>query len=167
MSMSACSENAETGLTRIELAPTGAAHCFFCNTCIAQDSPRVVWHLFHAAGAFGRNNGANSGYTSGGWLDLYGHPQCCFHYRVLEMTKTARIPTCSVCDTDLLDDRRVVTVKAAGGKRCCKSASRPPLYHCFPCLREFLNTHSQYVRGYLSRQQRQEVIAWGACHISI
>jgi len=162
--MSVSSEEKKTRLTGVELAKSDKGHCLFCDTRIAQDTPRVVWYLYHKPGAYSRNNGAASGYNSGGWMNLYAHPQCCFHYTVLMDSKNeekkAPVICCSVCEKTVSDGRVVQTVTAKAKKRCRKNPGRPPIYHCFSCLRDFLTAHGQLLNGYLSPQQREESVAW-------
>lgn len=159
------SSRPRTALTRVEKAKSGTGHCFFCDTSIAQDAPRAVWHLYHSAGSYCRNNGAVTGYTAGGWLDMYAHPQCCFHYRILEdrtssSSSSSQVLPCSVCDTNVTDGRRVLTCTAKGGKRCRRSPNRPALVHCFACARRFLTTHRSLLQDMLSPAQRQVAVAW-------
>mmetsp|Transcript_6930 Transcript_6930/g.17202 ORF Transcript_6930/g.17202 Transcript_6930/m.17202 type:complete len:164 (+) Transcript_6930:59-550(+) len=108
-----------------------------------------------------RNNGAATGYTAGGWLDMYAHPKCCFHYHILEDTTAATATgnnnkkkiihlSCSFCETKITDGRRVVTCTAAGGKRCRRNLNRPPPVHCFGCVHQFLRTHQDLLQTVVS-----------------
>lgn len=159
MSQSKDNNSPRTALTHVEKAKSGKGHCLFCDTRIEKDSPRVVWHLYHSAGSYSRNNGAATGYTAGGWLDMYAHPQCCFHWKILE-DRSTKLFTCGVCDTTITDSRCVQTITASGGKRCRRSPNRSPMVHCFPCVRQFLMTHRDLLHHSISPRQRQVAVPW-------
>eukprot|EP00977_Amphora_coffeiformis_P024217 scaffold15108_cov180-Amphora_coffeaeformis.AAC.93 len=78
----ASSATTPEGVVRVEIAVTGKAHCGWCDTIIAQGTPRVVERQYHAAMSYIRNRGASCGYCPVGLisLSLFLHPQCTYGY---------------------------------------------------------------------------------------
>jgi hypothetical protein len=98
------------GVICVDLAPTAdtpwTSHCGWCDTVIEQGAPRVVKGQFHAAGWYSRNNGETEGYTHGGVLRLYLHPQCAW-----AAVLTKRDATCSGCATVVKKDTWLFTTR--------------------------------------------------------
>jgi hypothetical protein len=145
-----------SGLTRVELDPSGRAHCAWCDTLIAKGSPRVARAFYHAPGHYSRDNGAATGYNPGGLQDEYMHVQCTFQYDANPKGQPAK---CAGCGSKIEPPLRVLSRFGKPGARCTPSTSAP-LYYCFKCTHDFVQRHRELLVGWLGAEQSEAEVAW-------
>ena len=142
-------------LTRVDRAPTGRAHCGWCDTLIAKGSVRVVRHFYHAPGQYSRDDGAATGFNSGGWQDEYSHAQCSFF-----LERRTRLVQCCQCKGEVNAGLHFFTSFAPSTGRCEFTPQRKKWMHT-KCVRAFLTTHGALLESVLSEQtQFDATVAW-------
>uniref|UniRef100_A0A7S3RET6 PARP-type domain-containing protein n=1 Tax=Emiliania huxleyi TaxID=2903 RepID=A0A7S3RET6_EMIHU len=154
--MAAATPPLKPTLTRVELDPSGKAHCAWCDTAIEKDSPRVVRLFFHAPGSYSRNNGASTGENPGGWQEHFMHPQCTFQFDDNSKGKDAK---CVGCGQDVKPRERVLSRFGHKDARC-KPSSSAPLYYCFDCCAGFLRSDPALLVGHVGVRQAEADVAW-------
>jgi hypothetical protein len=144
-------------LSRVELDPSGRAHCAWCDTLIEKGTPRVVRAFYHAPGAFSRDNGAAVGYNSGGLQDEFMHAQCAFQY---DNNPKGQLAACvGGCGQQFLPLIRILSRFGKPGARCTPAVSSP-LYYCMPCAKAFLQRHRSLLLGHVGVDQCSANVAW-------
>lgn len=142
-------------LTRVDRAPTGRAHCGWCDTLIAKGSVRVVRHFYHAPGQYSRDDGAATGVNSGGWQDEYSHSQCSFF-----LERRRRLVQCCQCKGEVNAGLHFFTSFAPSTGRCEFTPQRKKWMHT-KCVRAFLTTYGALLENVLSEQtQFDATVAW-------
>jgi len=142
---------------RVERDQSGRAHCAWCDTGIAEGTPRIARAFHHAAGAFSRNNGAATGYNPGGLQDMFMHVQCALRYD--DNPRGSPAACAGGCGMHCAPLRRMLSRFGSAGARCIPSSSAP-LYYCFPCAKAFVRRHRELLVGHISVRQAQLNVGW-------
>ncbi|GMI39686.1 hypothetical protein TrCOL_g132 [Triparma columacea] len=140
----------------VEIDQHGLAHCAWCDTGIPKGTSRVARTFFHQPGHYSRNNGATTGYNQGGLQDLYMHSQCTFQY---DANPKGQPAGCTGCGEMVKPPHRVLSRFGMPGARCTPATSGP-LYYCFSCTHDFVQTHRELLTGYLAAEQSELPVAW-------
>jgi len=153
---SASSES--TGLVGAELAPSGRAHCAWCDTLISVGETRAIVRFQHAAGSFSRDHGAATGYNPGGLQCEYMHPQCALQLDV-NLGGRGRAAMCCMCKQSTQPGQRMKCVVGSASARCTPSKTSP-FYYCYGCTGGFVDAHRSLLTGFLGAEQRRQAVAW-------
>jgi hypothetical protein len=159
-------DGGKLGVVCVDRALTPRSHCGWCDTVIEQGAPRVEKRQFHAAGRYSRNNGETEGYTHGGVLRLYLHPQCAW-----AAVLAKRDTTCSGCATVVKKDTWLFTTRLGTPPQPerrpphpaqrCKMSTSGNLWQCVGCVKAFVDLHQDLLSGHIcATTQFDMTVAW-------
>jgi hypothetical protein len=160
--VSSSSSSSSKHLVRVELAKSGRGHCGWCDCSIEQDTPRCVYHIFHAPGSYNRNNGANKGYNEGGEMPLFLHPTCTWHPK--PPTHSKRGTQCQGgCGHNIPPTSWSFQTMLGSGssKERCTQSRTAPVAMCVACVETFVDKHHAMLCGYVSGHTMLDAeVAW-------